>query len=189
MVWRCLHHKEIHVLLSEPGRDRRECIYSRTSPLRMNLTPGRFRGFVAQRPCTFKSVNQLYDLHIELDLNWIASCFHGAYCGYKYTGPCMLNRICGLYNNYDYRWMVMLDFICMGSAKLFGSGRERKIQNENERLQRDSNPRHATPRQVNQRFRPLGNDALMTICRLKAHNLPISVSKTKTRNFFYNYYL
>ena len=30
MVWRSLHHKDI--LLSEPGRYRRECIYSRTSP-------------------------------------------------------------------------------------------------------------------------------------------------------------
>ena len=32
MVWRSLHHKAI--LLSEPGRDRRECIYSWTSPHR-----------------------------------------------------------------------------------------------------------------------------------------------------------
>ena len=39
----------------------------------------------------------------------------------------------------------MLDFICMGSADLFGTGRERKIQNENLCLQRDSNSRrHAT---------------------------------------------
>ena len=30
MVWRSLHHKEI--LLSEPRRNKRECIYSRTSP-------------------------------------------------------------------------------------------------------------------------------------------------------------
>ena len=50
----------------------------------------------------------------------------------------------------------MLDFICMDTAELFGTGRERKIQSENICLQRDSNPRHATPRQVNQRFRPLG---------------------------------
>ena len=32
MVWRSLHHKEI--LLSEPGRNRRECILTRNSPLR-----------------------------------------------------------------------------------------------------------------------------------------------------------
>ena len=55
----------------------------------------------------------------------------------------------------------MLDFICMGFAKLFGTVRERKIQNENVWLQRDSNPRNATPRQVNQRFRPLGHDGLI----------------------------
>ena len=47
-----------------------------------------------------------------------------------------------------------------GSAKLFGTGRERKIQMKNICLQRDSNPRHATPQQVNQRFRPLGHEAL-----------------------------
>ena len=29
-------------------------------------------------------------------------------------------------NNYDYGWIVMLDFIYMGSADLFGTGRERK---------------------------------------------------------------
>ena len=39
--------------------------------------------------------------------------------------------------------MVMLDFIYMGSADLFGTGRERKIQNENICFQLDSNP--ATP--------------------------------------------
>ena len=30
MVWRSLHHKEI--LVSEPGRNRRECILTRNSP-------------------------------------------------------------------------------------------------------------------------------------------------------------
>ena len=34
----------------------------------------------------------------------------------------------------------MLDFICMGAAELFGTGREPKIQSENLCLQRDSNP-------------------------------------------------
>ena len=38
----------------------------------------------------------------------------------------------------------LLDVICMGSAKLFGTERERKNQNENVWLQRESNPRHAT---------------------------------------------
>ena len=57
----------------------------------------------------------------------------------------------------------MLDFICMGSAKLFGTDRERKIQNENIFPERDSNQRHATPGQVNQRLTPLGHGALMMI--------------------------
>ena len=53
--------------------------------------------------------------------------------------------------------MVMLDFIYMGSADLFGTERERKIQNETFFFQRDSNPRHATPRQESVRFTPLGH--------------------------------
>ena len=65
----------------------------------------------------------------------------------------------------------MLDFICMGSADLFGTGRERKIKNENICLQWDSNPRLDTPRQVNQRFRPLGHDTLMMICGLKSFRI------------------
>ena len=36
----------------------------------------------------------------------------------------------------------MLDFIYMGSADLFITGRERKIRKENICLQRDSNPVH-----------------------------------------------
>ena len=63
--------------------------------------------------------------------------------------------VSGVLNNYDYRWMVMLDFIYMGSAVLFGTGRERKIQNEIICFQRDSNPYHATPRHESQRLRPL----------------------------------
>ena len=46
------------------------------------------------------------------------------------TRPYMINRTLDL-KNYNYRWMVMLDFMHMGSADLFGTGRERKIQNEN----------------------------------------------------------
>ena len=41
----------------------------------------------------------------------------------------------------------MLDFICNGFVDLFGTGRERKVQNENIFLQRDSNPHPASPRQ------------------------------------------
>ena len=37
--------------------------------------------------------------------------------------------------------MVMLDFIYIGSAELFGPGMERKMQHKNVCLQRDSNPR------------------------------------------------
>ena len=67
--------------------------------------------------------------------------------------------------------MVMFDFICMGYGELFGTGRDRKIQNENRCLQRDSNPRHATRRHVNQHFRPLGHHALMTICGLMSDRI------------------
>ena len=45
----------------------------------------------------------------------------------------------------------MLDFICMG------------MKNENICLQRDLNPRLATTRLVEQRFRPLDYDTLMEI--------------------------
>ena len=44
------------------------------------------------------------------------------FCSYKYTSH-------WVYNNYDYRELSCL--ISFGSAKLFGKGRERKIQNEN----------------------------------------------------------
>ena len=73
--------------------------------------------------------------------------------------------------------MTRPDFICMGSAKLFGPERERKSQNENIDVQRDSNPRHATPRQVNQRFRPLGHGALMMICGLQDSGIQINKLK------------
>ena len=43
--------------------------------------------------------------------------------------------------------MVMLDFIYMGTADLFGTGMERKIQNENICFQRDSNQHRASLRQ------------------------------------------
>ena len=65
----------------------------------------------------------------------------------------------------------MLDFICIGSGELFGTDKERKIQNENMCLQRESNPRHATRRQVNQHFRPLGHDALMIIGGLMSYRI------------------
>ena len=53
----------------------------------------------------------------------------------------------------------MLDFICNGSVDLFGTRRERKIQNENICLQRDST--HTTPvhdRKFSARSRGLDGD-------------------------------
>ena len=69
-----------------------------------------------------------------------------------------------------FRWMVMLDFSCMGSADLLGTGKERKFKMKI-CLQRDSNPRHATPRQVNQRLRWLGHDALIMISGLMSYRI------------------
>ena len=61
--------------------------------------------------------------------------------------------------------MIMLDFICIGSAELFGTGRERKIQNENmSPVGFELTP--GTPLQVYQRFRPLGHDGLTMNCCL-----------------------
>ena len=68
------------------------------------------------------------------------------YCRYLYTRPCMINHIWGL----KQLWLQLNGhafFICNGSVDLFGTGRERKIQNENICLQRDSNPHPASPRQ------------------------------------------
>ena len=53
--------------------------------------------------------------------------------------------------------MFMLDFIYIGSAYLFGTGRERKIQNKNICFQRDLNLYHASPWQESQRLSQLGN--------------------------------
>ena len=65
----------------------------------------------------------------------------------------------------------MLDIICMGCADLFGTGRERKIENENVCFQWDPNPRHATPRQLTQCFRPLGHSAVMKNSGLMSHRI------------------
>ena len=54
--------------------------------------------------------------------------------------------------------MVMLDFIYMGSADLFGTGRERKIQNENMfPVGFEPTPRQSTTTDKSQRLRPLGH--------------------------------
>ena len=60
----------------------------------------------------------------------------------------------------------MLDFICMGSADLFGTWSKRKIQNKNMCLHRQSNVRHETPRQVS-----LCHDALMVISGLMSYRI------------------
>ena len=65
----------------------------------------------------------------------------------------------------------MLDFICNGSVDLLGTERERKIENGNIRLQRDSNPHHASPRQESQRLRPLGHESLMKISGLMSNKI------------------
>ena len=76
--------------------------------------------------------------------------------------------------------MVMLDFICNGSVDLFGTGRERKIRNENICHQRDSNPHHASRRQESQRFKPLGHEDLMVISGLMSYMIMGYKFKTKT---------
>ena len=67
--------------------------------------------------------------------------------------------------------MDMLDFICNGSIDLFGTGRKRKIQNENICLRWDSNPHHASLRQESQRLRPLGHEGLMVISGLMSYRI------------------
>ena len=68
-------------------------------------------------------------------------------------------------------WSCLISFAWYPlTMYLFGTARrERKIQNENICLQRDSNPRLATTRLAGQRFRPLGYDTLMKIWRLMSY--------------------
>ena len=60
----------------------------------------------------------------------------------------------------------MLDFICIGSAELFGTGRERKYMS-----QAGFQLRPGTVRQGCQRFRPLGHDGLTVICGLMSYRI------------------
>ena len=48
------------------------------------------------------------------------------YCGYINIQGLVWLIVSGVGNNYDYRWWGMHDFICMDSAELFWTGRERK---------------------------------------------------------------
>ena len=65
----------------------------------------------------------------------------------------------------------MLDFICNRYVDPFGTGRERKIQNANICLHRDSNPHHASPRQESQRLITLGYEGLMVISGLMSYRI------------------
>ena len=65
--------------------------------------------------------------------------------------------------------MVMLDFICKGSAELFGTGREKK--NKKKMSPAGFEPTPGTMRQVNKRFRPLGHDSLMMICGIMSYRI------------------
>ena len=92
------------------------------------------------------------------------------YCGHKYTKSCMINRIWGL----KQLWLQVNDhawFHLHRSTELFGTERERKIQNENICLQRDWNPHHACPRQESQRLRPLGHEGLILIGGLMSYRI------------------
>ena len=51
MVWRSLHHKEM--LLSEPGRNRRECILTRNSPFPLRTWPTRRQSMRAPHEAQF----------------------------------------------------------------------------------------------------------------------------------------
>ena len=115
-------------------------------------------------------------MHVHVSLRYseaklLHRTFLKLYCGYEYTKPCMINRIWGL----KQLWLQvnghLLDFICNGSVDLFGTGRERNIQNENICIQWDLNPHHASPRQESQRLRPLGHEDLMVINRLMSYRL------------------
>ena len=86
----------------------------------------------------------------------------------------------------------MLDFICMCSADLFGTGRERKVQNENIHvcLQRDSEPRHFTtgksPPQVN-RPRRLTDDQWFNVLQDKMGFKLIKPLRDNTCQIEYGY--
>ena len=60
--------------------------------------------------------------------------------------------------------MVLLDYIGIGSAVLFGTGRERKIQNEN--FVSNGIRIYATSRQVFYPYRLLHHDGLKMSCGL-----------------------
>ena len=76
--------------------------------------------------------------------------------------------------------MVMLDFICNGSVDLFGTERERKIQNENICLQRDSNPHHPVHDRKVSALRLLGHEGLMVISGFMSYRIMGYTFKNKT---------
>ena len=92
------------------------------------------------------------------------------YCGYKYTRPCMINHIGDLKQLYlqvnGHAWFHLHEF---GYDVRNGEGA--KNSKYKYLFPADSNPSHAAPRQANQRFRPLGHDALMMISGLKSYRI------------------
>ena len=98
-------------------------------------------------------------------IKWKIGMLVKLYYGYKYTEPCMINHIWGLKQLWlqvnGHAWFHF-QLLCW----IVRNGEERKIQNENICLQRDSNPHHASPRQESKRLRPLGHEGLMVISGL-----------------------
>ena len=64
MVWRSLHHKEI--LLSEPGRNRREFILTRNSPLNMS----NYKSYLSWNEMGAKAADPTYVVYCN-ELIWL----------------------------------------------------------------------------------------------------------------------
>ena len=67
-------------------------------------------------------------------------------------------------------WSCLISF-AWALLRCSERGGTEKIQNENICVQWVSDPRSASPRQVNQRIRPLGHDALMVNCGLMSYRI------------------
>ena len=93
------------------------------------------------------------------------------YCRYLYTRALYDKSYLGSKTTMTSGEWTCFIFICNGSVDLFGTGRERKIQNENICLQRDSNPHPASPRKESRRLRPLGHEGLMVISGLMSNRI------------------
>ena len=90
------------------------------------------------------------------------------YCGYKYTRPCMINRIWGLHQ----LWLQMNGHGWFHLHVLRWAIRKGEGANNSKWKYMSPTgfePTPGTPRQVNKGFRPLGHDASMTICGLMSY--------------------